>query len=82
MDILGAEAVLGSVLHEALAGVDHKDTLAGVGVLLIDDDDAGRDAGAVEQIGRQTDDALDIPLADQIAADVGLGVTAKQYAVW
>ena len=81
MDVLGAQAVLGAVLHEAAAGVDHEDALAGVGVLLVDDDDAGGDAGAVEQVGGQADDALDVALADEGAADVGLGVAAEQHAV-
>ena len=45
------------------------------------DHDAGGDAGAVEQVGGQADDALDVSLADQVAADVGLGIAAKQHAV-
>ena len=65
VDVLLAQAVLGAVLHEAAAGVDHEDALAGVGVLLVDDDDAGGDAGAIEQVGRQADDALDVSLADR-----------------
>ena len=81
VDVLGAQAVLGAVLHEAAAGVDHEDALAGVGVLLVDDDDAGGDAGAVEEVGGQADDALDVALADEVAADVGLGVAAEQHAV-
>ena len=81
VDVLGAQAVLGAVLHEAGAGVDHEDALAGVGVLLVDDDDAGGDAGAVEEVGGQADDALDVALADEVAADVGLGVAAEQHAV-
>ena len=81
MDVLSAEAVLGAVLHEARAGVDHEDALAGLGVLLVDDDDAGGDAGAVEEVGGQADDALDVALADEVAADVGLGIAAEQDAV-
>ena len=30
------------------------------GVLLVEHDDAGRDAGAVEEVRRQADDALDV----------------------
>ena len=81
MNVLGTQAVLGAVLHEAGAGVDHEDALAGVGVLLVDDDDAGGDAGAVKEVGGQADDALDVSLADERAADVGLGVAAEQHAV-
>jgi len=50
---------LGPSFHEAAAGVDHEDALAGVGILLIDDDDAGGDAGAVKEISGQADDAFD-----------------------
>ena len=81
MDVLGAQAVLGTVLHEAAAGVDHEDALAGLGVLLVDDDDAGGDAGAVKQVRGQADDALDVAPADERAADVGLGIAAEQHAV-
>jgi hypothetical protein len=59
VDVLLAQAVLGAVLDEALGGVDHEDALAGGGVLLVEHDDAGGDAGAVEEVGRQADDALE-----------------------
>jgi hypothetical protein len=75
-------SVLGAVLHEALAGVNHEDALAVVGVFLVEDDDAGGDAGAIEQVGGQADDALDVALADEVLADVTLGIAAKQYAMW
>ena len=52
-----------------------------MGVLLVDDDDAGGNAGAVKQIGRQADHALDVALAQEIAANIGLGVAAKQNAM-
>ena len=81
MDVLGAEAVLVAVLDEAFGGVDHEDALAGGGVLLVEHDDAGGDAGAVEEIGGQADDALDVAPADDVAADVGLGIAAEQHAV-
>ena len=64
-----------------LAGVDHEDAFAGVSVLLVDDDDAGGDAGAIEEVGGQADDALDVSLADKSAADVGLGVAPEEYPV-
>ena len=44
--------VLGAILHEAAAGVDHEDAFARLGVLLIDDDDASGDARAIEEIGQ------------------------------
>jgi len=51
VDVHGAEAVFVAVLEVAGAGVDHEDAFAGVGVFLVDDDDAGGDAGAVEEVG-------------------------------
>ena len=59
MDVLLAEAVLVTVLDEALGGVDHEDALAGVSVLLVENDDAGRNASAVEQVRGQADDAFE-----------------------
>jgi len=41
VDVHAAQAVLGAVLHEAAAGVDHEDALAGLGFILVDDHDAG-----------------------------------------
>ncbi len=67
VDVLGAETVLVAVLHEALRGVDHEDALAGMGVLLVEHDDAGRDAGAVEEVRRQADDALDVAALHDLA---------------
>ena len=81
VDVLRAQAVLGAVFHEACAGIDHEDALAGLSVLLVEDDDAGGDAGAVKQVGGQTDDALDVALADKSAADVRLGIAAEQHAM-
>jgi hypothetical protein len=81
VDVHVAQAVLWAVLHEAVASVDHEDTLAGLRLFLVDDHDAGGNAGAVKDIGGQADDALDVPLADESAADIGLGVAAEKHAV-
>ena len=50
-------------------------------ILLVHNNDARRDAGAVKKIRRQSDDAFDITLADQRAANVGLSVAPEQNAV-
>ena len=67
----------GPSLHEAAVGVDHEDPPAGLGVLLVDDHDAGGDAGAIEQVDWHADDALDVALADKGAAGIGLGIAAE-----
>ena len=64
VNVLSAQAVLGAVLHEATARVDHEDALASVRVLLVDDHDAGRDTGAIKEVGGEADDALEVALAD------------------
>jgi len=79
VNVLVAQAVLVAVLHEAFAGVDHEDASAGGGMLLVEHQDAGRDAGAIEQVGRQADDALDVAAADDILADGCLGVAAEEH---
>lgn len=45
-------------LSENQTGIDEKDAFAGLSVLLTDDGDAGGHARAVEEIGRQSDDAV------------------------
>ena len=47
-----AQPILVAILDEALAGVDHENALARSGVFLVQHQDAGRDAGAVKQVGR------------------------------
>ena len=81
MDVLRTQAVLGAFLHEALAGIDHEDALTARGALLVDDDDAGGNAGAVEDVGRQADDALDVALANEIAPNLALRIAPEQNAV-
>ena len=81
VNILRAQAVLGTILHVARAGVDHEDALARLRILLVDDHDAGGDARAIKQIGWQTDDALDVALAHERAADVGFGIAAEEHAM-
>jgi hypothetical protein len=81
VDVHGAEAVFVAVFEVAGAGVDREDAFAGVGVLLVDDDDAGGDAGAVEEVGGEADDAFDVSPADEIAADFGFGVASEEDAV-
>ena len=81
MDVLLAQAVLGAVLLEALAGINHEDAFSGGGVLLVEHQDAGGYAGAVEEVCGQSDDRLQQPGAHQLLADHRLGVAPKQNAV-
>src|SRR5690606_36004470 len=51
----------------------------GVGILLVNNHDTGRNAGTQEEVRGQADDALDVALADQVATDIGLGMPSEQY---
>lgn len=64
VNVLLAEAVLRPVLLEALGGINHEDTFAGGGIFLVEHDDAGRDAGAIKEIGRRDADGLGNDAAD------------------
>ena len=81
MDVALPQPVLGAVLLEALAGVDHEDAAAAHRVLLVDHHDARRDSGAVEEVGGEPDDSLDPAALDEIAPDGRFAVAAEEHAV-
>src|SRR5207249_11336898 len=80
-DIPFAEAILVAVLYEALGSVDHENAPTASGVLFVEDDDAGRDSCAVEQVCRKPNDAFDIAAFDDVAADLALRTATEQNAV-
>ena len=79
-DVLGAKAVLVAVFFEALLGVNHENAFALGSPFLVEDDDAGWYAGAIKEIGWQTDNALDIMLTDNILSELGL-LSTEEHAV-
>src|SRR5262249_56796326 len=81
VNVLRAQPVLRTVLPETLGGVDHEYALAAGGVLLVEHHNAGGDARAVEEVGGQPDDALEIAGANELLSDYGLGVAAEENAV-
>ena len=81
VDVLLAEAVFRAVLHEALGGVDHEDAFADGGVLLVEHENAGRDARAVKEIRGQADDGLEVAGADELLANDGLDIAAEEDAM-
>jgi hypothetical protein len=65
-------------------GVDEEDvalTVAALAVRLAQDQDAARDAGAVEEIRAEADDRLDAVVLQQFPADVAFLATPEQHAV-
>ena len=81
IDVPLTKAVLAAVLNEAMAGINHKDTLALGGISLIDDDNAGRDTGAIKQVGGQADNALNIALINNGFTDGCLCIATEQNTV-
>ena len=76
------KTVLVSVFHIIVTCIDHKNALTLVCIGLINDDNTGGDTRAVKEVGRQSDDALDISLIYNSFTDGRLCVSSEQYAVW
>ena len=74
-------AVLVAVLHESVLGIDEEDTLAVGGVTLVENEDASRYARAVEKVGRQADDALQVMTLHDVAAYGVFGIATEEHAV-
>jgi hypothetical protein len=81
VNVLARRRFLLPSFTKPLTGVDHEDARAGRGRVPCQHHDAGGDAGAVEQVGRQADDALDVALPQSFSRMVGLGIAAEQHAV-
>ena len=81
VDILFPQAVFVAVFDIALAGIDDKDGFAAGSILFINHYDAGGDAGAVEEIGRQANDAFDVAAFDDILANLGLGIASEKNSM-
>ena len=64
-----------------VATVDEQDVVTLLGTILIQHQDAGRDARAVEQVTGQADDGLEIPPVDEVLACLALFSTPEQHAV-
>src|SRR5699024_8051873 len=75
------QTVLSAVLLKPLGGIDHKDARPASRFLLIDNDDASRNASSVEQVGWQSNDRLNQATPDQLFTDRGLGVATKEHSV-
>ena len=74
VDVLVAQAVFRAVFDEAFGGIDHENAFARGGVLFIQHQDAGGNAGAIKQVGRQADDGLEVAGAHQPLANHRLGI--------
>ena len=80
-DVALAQAVLRSVLGETVLRVDHENALRLERVLLVENDDARRNARTEEKIRRKPDDTADDSFLDDELADLPFGIAAKENAV-
>ena len=82
LDVLGTELVLVLALGVFAVGVDEEHLAAQrVRFVLVHHQDAGRDAGAVKEAGRQADDRLDHIVVDEDFPDQLFLATAEKHAV-
>ena len=84
LDVLGEEVVLRAPCSELGVGVDEEHlaaTLRRLRSLRSQHEDAGGDAGAVEEVGRQADDRVEEVVVEQALADLSLGAAAEEHAV-
>ena len=81
VNVLLTQAVLGTVLDEALGGVDHEDAFACRSVFLVQHQDAGGNACAVEQVAWQADDSFEDARPHQLLADDSLGIAPEKNTV-
>ena len=72
-----AQTILGAVFDESFRRINHEDASASCCAFLVNNDDAGWNTGAIEQVGGQTDNAFDVSAFHYFFTDVAFGVTAK-----
>jgi len=81
LDVFGHHGVLLALFGEPLAGVDEEDVV-GVFPSLLHHQDTGRDRRAVEDIGRQADDGIEVvAILDEVFPDVTLRRAPEEHAV-
>ena len=84
LDVLGVEVVLGPARPQLGVGVDEHDLalpLSGFTALGPQDEHAGGDARAVEQVGGEPDDGVEEVVLDEALADMPLSPTSEQDPV-
>ncbi len=76
--VLRHQLVLVADAPELLGAVDEQDRV--VRFRLLQDNDAGGDGGAEEEVGRELDDGVDVVVVDKVLADLAFGAAAVQDA--
>ena len=78
IDITFTQTILVAVLNVPTAGINHKDALSVCSAFFINHEHAGGYAGAVKQICRKADDALNPMLLDNSLSDGGFCVPTEE----
>ena len=79
LDMLVSKIVLSLPFLEMPGCVDEQDI---IGLLaLLQNEDADRNAGRVEQVRRQADNGVDVPVVEQLVADPRFAAATKQHAM-
>ena len=81
MNVLRAKSIFIAVFHKTFAGIDHKDGSTGFGFGFVDHNNAGGNTGTIEQVGRQSDNAFDITLMNNLATDFCFGISPEQHTM-
>ena len=80
-DVLLPEPVLRFALSKFPVGIDEEHILAFSRSLLVNHKDSGRDAGAVENLRRQSDDRIELPRSDKFLPTVTLLSATEENAM-
>lgn len=78
LDILLTQAILWTFLFESSTGVNEENAFTRIRVFLVDEHQAGGNAGAIEQVRRKADDTLDVFRAQHGKPDGLFSVAAEQ----
>jgi CRISPR/Cas system-associated endonuclease Cas1 len=81
VDVFRAQMVLRLAFAVFAVGVDEQHVVAGGRACLVEHQNAGRNAGAVEQVAGQADHGFQVAAVDEVFARLALFAAAEQHAV-
>ena len=81
VDVFRPQVVLRLAFAVFAVGIDEQHMIALLGAVFVQDQNAGRNAGAVEQVAGQADDGFKVTSVNKILARLALFTAAEQHAV-
>src|SRR3989344_6243044 len=76
--VLLTQTVFIAVFYKTLRGINHKDAFTIAGSGFIQNNNAGRNARAIKQVCRKSDDAFDVTTLNNILTDFSFSITTEQ----